>query len=56
MKHLKKYNEAKKTNKHPLDKETTTGNIPCEFIEKKATADRRYGQPFYISWYFKLLV
>jgi hypothetical protein len=37
-------------------KHFTTGNIPCEFIEKKATADRRYGQPFYISWYFKLLV
>jgi hypothetical protein len=37
-------------------KNFTNGNIPCEFIEKKATADRRYGQPFYISWYFKLLV
>jgi len=37
-------------------KHFTTGNIPCEFIEKKATADRRYGQPFYINWYFKLLV
>ena len=37
-------------------KNFTNGNIPCEFIEKKATADRRYGQHFYISWYFKLLV
>jgi hypothetical protein len=37
-------------------KHFTTGNIPSEFISKKESSDRRYGQPFYRNWYFKLLV
>jgi len=37
-------------------KHFTTGNIPSEFVSKKESSDRRYGQPFYKNWYFKLSV
>ena len=43
-------------NESEFIKHFTSGNIPCEFIGKKAARDIRYGQEFYNEWNFKILV
>lgn len=35
---------------------TDNKDLPCEFINKKAQSDMRYGQTFHSRFYFKLLV
>ena len=50
------YNKFRQSESELIKYFTDNKDIPCEFISKKAASDMRYGQPFYNTFYFKLLI